>query len=248
MDSPVLRTTRCHTKLWVCITDSPLQTASIIWMGNNSGSVLRMRCCAIALVNVTKSPLYTQCRVCADNEVLRHNMGVYIAEAQQAKRALQSSRRSLRSSTPAAETSADEASAAAILATLERPPSSHAAKDDIMAPVGSHTVNARDHRPQLPASASSADAGVAGAGVTGASGLEPRQQASARAGGNSSHGGTSGMKLAFQPLQPLQPTQMQSGPRGPRHSLGRAAAGRPQQGRRSRCKLPPRSRLPVPSV
>ena len=128
--------------------------------------------------HVTES-LHTICRVCTQNEVLRHNMGVYIAEAQQAKRALQSSRRSLRSSTPAAEASDAKAFAAPVLATPERPPSSHAAKDDMMAPAGSQAVSAHGHQPQLPASARRADAGIAAARVASAASLEPQQQAPA---------------------------------------------------------------------
>ena len=55
--------------------------------------------------------------------------------------------------------------------------------------------------------------------------------------------GAWGMGLALQPLW-----HMQSGLRGLRRSLHRAAPDRPQQGRSSRCKLPPCSLLPVLSV
>ena len=115
-------------------------------------------------------------------------MGVYIAEAQQAKRALQSSRRSLRSSTPAAEASAAEASAAVVSATPERPPTSHAAQHDMLAPMASQAARPHTQQPQPPSSASNADAGVAGAGVASASSLL-QQQATAGAGSHGSRGG-----------------------------------------------------------
>ena len=180
--------------------------------------------CANASANVTQSALYTRCRVCAENEVLRHNMGVYIAEAQQAKRALQSSRRSLRSCTPAAE-----ASVAEVLPTPERPPSlCCAAKDDMVAPAGGQAVSACDHQPRLAAGARSADAGVANARVAGASGLEPQQQAPATADGCSGQEG--GIRheagLAARAVHAVKPEGCQTQPM--QRSGRQAAAGETQ--------------------
>lgn len=158
-------------------------------------------------------------------------MGVYIAEAQQAKRALQSSRRSLHSSTSAAEASAADASAVAVSAIPERPPSRHTAQRDMLA---SQVASPHNQQPQPLTSASSADAGTAGAGLAGASGLEPQQQASATAdGGSSQEGGVrheAGLSAPAAPAAPAVPAVRSEGSQTqPAQGSGRqATAGKKQ--------------------
>ncbi len=158
-------------------------------------------------------------------------MGVYIAEAQQAKRALQSSRRSLHSSTSAAEASAADASAVAVSAIPERPPSRHTAQRDMLAPVASQVASPHNQQPQPLTSASSADAGTAGAGLAGASGLEPQQQASATAdGGSSQEGGVRHEAGLSAPAAPAAPAVRSEGSQTqPAQGSGRqATAGKKQ--------------------